>query len=218
MLAEFCELLNEDNDTEEFSKYFNKEYVPRRLCWAYCFRLGSGINTNMHLERMHRTLKYSYLKGKHVKRLDKGINAIMRLVRDKCIDRLITINKGKISSKVSAIRLRHKTSMALDLNLITPCEKGWNVASEKKIDLYLVRQVKDYCECSLICSDCNAYSHKFLCSCHDSSIKYNMCKHIHLLCRSLRSEVQVQTRIVSGNIKLIYIFHRKILCSQLSLL
>lgn len=158
-------------------------------CWAYCFRIGAGINTNMHLERMHRTLKYTYLKGKRVKRLDKGINAIMRLVRDKCIERLITINKGKISSKLSAIRSRHKTSVALDLNLVTFCENGWNVASQSKTELYLIRQVKNHCECQLVCTHCNACLHKFICSCLDSSIKYNMCKHIHLLCRSIKSSV-----------------------------
>jgi regulator of sirC expression with transglutaminase-like and TPR domain len=48
----------------------------------------------MHLERMHRTLKYIYLKGKTVKRLDKAINAIMKLVRDKLYEKLIIIRKG----------------------------------------------------------------------------------------------------------------------------
>ncbi|CAG9761286.1 unnamed protein product [Ceutorhynchus assimilis] len=139
---------------------------------------------------MHRTLKYTYLKGKRVKRLDKGINAIMRLVRDKCIERLITIKQGKLSSKLSALRSRHKTSLTLDLNSVMPCDDGWNVASGKKTDLYLIRQVKDHCECHLICIECNTCLHRFICSCHDSSIKYNMCKHIHLLCKSLASRIK----------------------------
>lgn len=142
MLLEFNVQLNEDNDTREFGEYFINQYMSNTSSWAYCSRIGAGINTNMHLERIHCTLKYTYLKGKHVKRLDKGINAIMRLVRDKCIERLITLNKGKISSNLSAIRLRHKTSMNLKLNLISPCENGWKVASQRNTDLYLIRQVK----------------------------------------------------------------------------
>ncbi|CAG9765599.1 unnamed protein product [Ceutorhynchus assimilis] len=201
MLIEFNGLVNADNDTQEFGIYFNKEYMPNMSCWAYCFRIGAGVNTNMHLERMHRTLKYTYLKGKHVKRLDKGINAIMCLVRDKCIERLITINKGKLSSKLSALRSRHKTSLTLDLNSVMPCDDGWNVASGKKTDLYLIRQVKDHCECHLICIECNTCLHRFICSCHDSSIEYNMCKHIHLLCKSLASGVctSPNTRLNEAN-------------------
>ena len=32
--------------------------------WAYCYRVGLGINTNMIVEAFHRVFKYNYLKGK----------------------------------------------------------------------------------------------------------------------------------------------------------
>ncbi|GFT35790.1 MULE domain-containing protein [Trichonephila clavipes] len=67
----------EDPDTVEFSNYFETYYLPDTSSWAYCYRLHSGINTNMHIERMHHTLKYIYLHGKNVKRLDKAIYGIM---------------------------------------------------------------------------------------------------------------------------------------------
>ncbi|XP_050303264.1 uncharacterized protein LOC126741036 [Anthonomus grandis grandis] len=165
-------MLLEDPDTMEFANYFNKYYMCCVECWAHCHRLGAGLNTNMHLERMHKILKYTYLKGKKVKRLGKAINAIMRFVRDKCIDRLIVLNKGKLSSKLQIIRSRHKQSLKLREDLVVECENGWNIASETTD-----------CKCQLLCNECKTCIHQFCCSCLDSSVKYNMCKHIHLLIR-----------------------------------
>ncbi|GFT99517.1 uncharacterized protein NPIL_110731 [Nephila pilipes] len=120
--------LKGDPDTIEFSNYFETYYLQNISSWAYCYRLHSGINTNMHIERMHRTSKYIYLHGKNVKRLDKAIHGIMRFVRDKMIDRLITSNKGKLTSKIRDLRIRHKTSETLSL-LVMENENGWILKS-----------------------------------------------------------------------------------------
>ncbi|GFU18943.1 hypothetical protein TNCV_2347341 [Trichonephila clavipes] len=37
---------------------FVKNYGGRKEKWAYCHRIGCGINVNMKLERWHRLLKY----------------------------------------------------------------------------------------------------------------------------------------------------------------
>ncbi|GFU56107.1 uncharacterized protein NPIL_452961 [Nephila pilipes] len=111
--------LKGDPDTIEFSNYFETYYLQNISSWAYCYRLHSGINTNMHIERMHRTSKYIYLHGKNVKRLDKAIHGIMRFVRDKMIDRLITSNKGKLTNDENELILnevaKKKKSQTLSL-------------------------------------------------------------------------------------------------------
>lgn len=96
------------SETEEFGHYFKKYYMENADLWAYCFRIGAGINTNMHIERMHQTIKYLYLHGKKVQRLDKTIDILMKFVKDKLFERVITMNKGKISSKIKELRNRHK--------------------------------------------------------------------------------------------------------------
>ncbi|CAH0555155.1 unnamed protein product [Brassicogethes aeneus] len=73
----------------KFGKYFENYYCANKMSWAYCYRLYSGINTNMHLESMHKVLKYIYLEGRKVKRLDKAVHAILNFIRD----RLITLNR-----------------------------------------------------------------------------------------------------------------------------
>jgi len=64
-----------ENETIEFTNYFKGNYANCVSSWIYCYRIHSGINTNMHIERMHRTLKHIYLQGKKLKGL---INPCMR--------------------------------------------------------------------------------------------------------------------------------------------
>ncbi|KAJ8971714.1 hypothetical protein NQ317_006016 [Molorchus minor] len=39
------------------------------------------------------------------------------------------------------------------------------------------------CQCRLVCSDCRVCIHRYVCSCIENSIKWNMCEHIHLVGR-----------------------------------
>lgn len=182
-------MASDDPETKEFAKYFIDHYSGNYDCWAYSCRLHSGINTNMHLERMHRTIKYIYLKGKNVKRLDKAVSAIMRFVRDKLFERLIVINKGKLCSKIKDLRSRHKASLLLDSNSVIILPDGWQVLSERSNETYMIQELNQTCTCQLICSECNICLHRYSCSCIDSSIKFNMCKHIHLLATLRKQDV-----------------------------
>lgn len=182
MIQQFIAYCASDSDTKEFGQYFKWHYLNKVQSWAYCYRLRSGLNTSMYLERMHRTVKYLYLKGKFVKRLDKTINAIMKFVRDKLFERLITIYKGKVCTKLSDIRQRHKTSLTLNLESIIQNEIGWEVPSASSSEMYIIEEKKADCSCQLRCTECQACLHQYSCSCLDSCVKWNMCKHIHLIC------------------------------------
>lgn len=186
MLHNFLGRMHDDPDTFNFWAYFKDNYANKAINWAYCYRLHSGLNTNMHAERMHRTIKYIYLHSKHVKRLDITINALMKFIRDKLFDRLIILNKGKISSKIKELRKRHKTSMDLDPLLVTKCDNNWQVPSSRSLEAYTIYKNDMECSCEIVCTDCETCIHRFSCSCLDSSVSWNMCKHIHLLCRHLQ--------------------------------
>lgn len=187
MIESVTRQLLEDEETREFGSYFSQHYVKNCKSWAYCHRLNAGINTNMHLESMHKTLKHLFLKGKTVKRLDKAIYAIMQLIRTKLFDRLIILEKGKLTFKLKNLRARHIKSLNLQSELVTENgDNSWSIASSSQVpQLYTVKLVQSNCNCSVVCRHCKACIHKFTCTCIDASIKWNMCKHIHLLCRTL---------------------------------
>ncbi|GFT43792.1 uncharacterized protein TNCV_4464461 [Trichonephila clavipes] len=113
MLKEALKMFDEKEETKEFKIYFEQTYSKRSEVWAYCHRKWYGINTNMHIESMHRTIKHVYLQGKKVKRLDEALFSLMKFVRDRVFDRLISLEKGKVSSKISQLRKRHKVGQSL---------------------------------------------------------------------------------------------------------
>ncbi|KAE9530123.1 hypothetical protein AGLY_011585 [Aphis glycines] len=169
----------------DFANYFVNNYGAGVESWAYCHRIHAGINTNIHIERMHRTLKHIYLEGKKVKRLDKSLYALLKFLRDKSIDRLIVLHKGKITSKIKELRKRHKNSLKMSINNALKDGEGyWNVMASGLNDMYTVNKLKDSCDCQIICDECKTCIHCFSCTCSDSAIKWNFCKHIHLVCLS----------------------------------
>lgn len=92
-LEGFRNMLQEDPDTEPFLPYF-ESYVKTKEKWAYCYRLGLGLNTNMFMEAMFKKLKYSYMKGKKLRRVDECLSILMRYARDIAFERLRRVCKG----------------------------------------------------------------------------------------------------------------------------
>lgn len=181
LLAVIIQALCDDKDTQNFGEYFKKYYGNCYEQWAYCYRTNTGINTNMHLERMYRTIEHFYLKGKTVKRLDKTIHAIMQITKQKLFDRLTVLEKGKVTTKVKELRTRHKKSMSLNTCLIVKNDdESWEVASANNTEIYTVRLVNPDCCCRIVCRHCSSCIHKYSCTCIDACIKWNMCEHIHL--------------------------------------
>jgi hypothetical protein len=131
MLEEFILQLHHSSEME-FADYFSKYYSNHCEKWAYCYRKGLGVNTNMSLERLHRTIKYNYLEGKKVKRLDKSIHALQKFINDKQFERIIYLLKGKVSSKQAILRNRHNVSTKMQLEVFE--ENGiWLVKSSTLI-------------------------------------------------------------------------------------
>nr|XP_008192473.1 PREDICTED: uncharacterized protein LOC103312776 [Tribolium castaneum] len=101
MLNDFIRTITNDPETNEFSEYFKNNYINNRHCWAYCYRLHSGLNTNMHIERMHRTIKCIYFGGRKVKRLDKALDEIEKFIRDRLFNRRTVLFKDERNLLIS---------------------------------------------------------------------------------------------------------------------
>lgn len=175
-----------------FVDYFQSHYANRPQAWAHCYRKNCGINTNMHLERWHRTLKGIYLEGKNVKRLDKSLRGLMLFTTEQLFKRLRTLNFGAVSSKVSEMRKRHVLSQTLDLQFVEQSIRLFLVASEKSTNFYEVQFNERKCRCKLKCTDCAQCVHTVSCTCPDYLIRLNMCKHIHYLISKLPQRVESQ--------------------------
>ncbi|GFT02039.1 MULE domain-containing protein [Nephila pilipes] len=83
--------------------------------------------------------------------------------------------------------------------MITENESGYIVPSSSSHETYLVLESNTNCSCKLICTDySNTCIHNYSCTCLDASVKWNMCKHIHLVCRHKFSVVQAESSNVDN--------------------
>ncbi|KAE9523853.1 hypothetical protein AGLY_015741 [Aphis glycines] len=194
--AELSHVINQlinDADTADFGKYFISTYSTRVEKWAFFNRKHLGINTNMYLETLHKSIKYCYLEGKQCKRLDLSINALMLLVRDKSLERTIKITKKKRSNKLLQIISSHNKSKNILPEMIVKFENYWLVNSETEINIkYKVEKTYSSCtfECVLRCDKCHICIHSYKCTCLNNVVNYNICKHIHA-CATASEPVQI---------------------------
>ncbi|XP_064483824.1 uncharacterized protein LOC135396665 [Ornithodoros turicata] len=169
---------------QDFRKYFEKMYAGRPEIWAYCYRTGTGLNENMHLEVFHRVLKCCYLDGKKNKRVDKLISTLLRLTRDKTFEHVVQLAMEKPCSYLAAINSRHKRGEQIKPDDVHQADIGqWKVKSQSFPDTHYVvtKMTADICNtsCRIICRPCSACIHAYRCSCPDNLVHMNMCKHIH---------------------------------------
>lgn len=132
---------------------------------------------------MHKTIKYFYLEGKVVKRLDKGITAVLKYIRDKIVTRIIKITKGVNNSHIQDIHKRHRTALISDFKVILIETSVWLLQSND-VDYVVTKRGNNSCtvlNCQLKCSFCYVCIHEYECTCPDYYIRASICKHIHYL-------------------------------------
>lgn len=176
----FLDILKTEDSTREMFFYLKNNYLNNRQQWAYCYRKKKGINTNMFLESMHKVVKYEYLNGKKVKRLDKTLHCLQKFMTDKSVDRLIKLTKGKNLKQLVDIKKRHRSAQCNDFR-VTVEDNSYIFHTENDQTLHLVSKVNQDVCCELKCSYCNICWHTFECSCLDYQIKSMICKHIHFV-------------------------------------
>ncbi|KAL1450403.1 hypothetical protein WDU94_002774 [Cyamophila willieti] len=192
LLNAFLQKMGTDSKKQVFLDYFKKHYVNRAHVWAYCYRTKLGINTNMHLEALHKKIKYVYFDGKVVKRIDLAINVMMKITRDIIFERMIKVAKNVDTRKMQQIRRAHKASLEISEDMIVMEESNhWKVESQKG-GFYDVMRINAACSesfCPLTCSQCKVCVHMFECNCFDHLLYVNICKHIHAVVISEELEV-----------------------------
>ena len=60
LLTETTQQLLASANTKMFGNYFVTHYANRKQQWATCYRISSGINTNMYVESFQFVLEYIY--------------------------------------------------------------------------------------------------------------------------------------------------------------
>lgn len=87
--------------------------------------------------------------------------------------------------------------------MILKNEKGCDVPSlsSNNQEIYNIQELmQTNCDCQLRCTDCEICIHRYSCSCIDSSIKWNLCKHIHLVHKYRKAVGDFQQQGTAGKL------------------
>ncbi len=192
-------LRTQDPVVEPFLDYFRKNYVSKNTdAWASCYHAHAGMNVNMRVESFHRTLKYNIAKKKKVGTLAAGLHCLEFYVKQRSRQYLGKKYRPKVTSKLTALRKRHLAAekyvneqplkMQFDEDLKVWKVNSFTPSKDGVVKMYCI-QKNEISECStssegctLSCFTCRSCFHEYKCSCRDSTVQSNMCKHIHALC------------------------------------
>ncbi|GIY29745.1 uncharacterized protein CEXT_556781 [Caerostris extrusa] len=195
MEKNFVQLLEDDPDTRKFKKFYSTYYAQRVQLWTFCYRKPLGINTNMYLESFHKALNHVYLEGKKIKRIDKTLNALMKLTKEKIFERMCNVARNVPSFSLTNIHQSQTQSKLIADEMIIPIvdDKEWkvNVVPETALS-YFVKKTSDpichSCKYSTLPFNYNACIHEYECTCYDNLIKLNFCEHIQACLRVSESK------------------------------
>ncbi len=184
LLQQFLSLIATEHS--RFFEYFRANYALRSDQWATWHRVGTIVNTNMHLESFHRLLKVVYLQGKQNRRLDHLISIVLKVARDKAFERLQKIHKGKISHRACEMNRRHKKAEEMVSSGASPTLRNattWEMQSQSNPQaIHVVQMQTDHeCQCKLVCGVCKVCADAYTCTCVDYALHNTACKHIHLI-------------------------------------
>lgn len=178
LLESYTRIFLTDKDTREFGDYFKRTYYNNVVAWAYCFRKGCGNNANIHVESMHKIVKYLYLEGKKVRHLDEGLYMVLNSIRDKVVDRIIKNTEEENTRYIQIIAKHHRLSLSAEYSIdVSSNDKMYKVHDDT--NHYIVKRILENPCCKTMCLYCYLCIHCYTCECTDYIIQHTICKHIH---------------------------------------
>lgn len=138
--------------------------------------------------------------------------SLLNFIRDRTFERAKKLAMSKPSMRQQNIYERHRNSLQLSTDLVENTEQPnvFKIRSSDKKVYYEVSVLDEVCHeksCFLKCPECTVCLHTFMCTCPDSLVLNNMCKHIHLVRRKLdeRDEVTPGNAIHGMEVDTMYI-------------
>lgn len=86
----------------------------------------------MFAEALHRVIKVVYFNSKHNRCIEFLLTTLMKLARDKAFERLLKVEKGKNTNRITEINKRHQAAINMKKN---------------KVNVTLIKQVSSNTYC-----------------------------------------------------------------------
>ncbi len=215
-------LSNKDEDMAHFMKYFHSSYSSCLEKWACCYRQEPELNINVYIERFCGMLKKNLAKCGKNGRIYSCLHFLLKYLKVAEKDKRSEYIRGRRTRKLRILRLRHRTAEKdfLETNSLTvEAVDGqmWRISSLNenltKEENFVSKRDDTECRlhnsdesCHFVCNICQICFHQYRCTCVDSSINNNMCKHvhafgIHLLQDTNAAYLETNGTVVKTNVK-----------------
>ncbi|CAB0006302.1 unnamed protein product [Nesidiocoris tenuis] len=195
--SSLLETLEMNTERHSLHEYLETFFVDQFDRWAYSHRSNLNINTNMHLESFYRTLKHNYLMVKDSGRVEEPISVLHEYVKE-CGKS--SFNFREINAKISNVPSRHDDGMKI-VSEVSPSGKDycWLVATSVNMQHVICMVTGHICDstCMIRCDRCFVCLKNMTCSCHDNSIKGNLCEHIHAVAISKEEVIEIEEEVCS---------------------
>lgn len=189
---------NSDPDMRNFLTYFNRCFLKNVSTWADCHRKYAGVNTTTEVEKFLTFVQRNKNDNKKTNvSLEKALNLLGNMLQNFHMEKMQVEANAKLVPKIKNLRRKHVEAVKnIDkvgsVNQLTKFK--WYVPSFNDEEIiHCVEQILDLCECELRCEACSSCLHRFICSCSENCIQFNMCEHIHLVCL-IKNEKQLKNK------------------------
>ena len=109
---EFTELFSNffilNSKFSSFLDFFTNVYCTHCEQWAICYRIGTPMHKNMYSKAFHRVRKIVYLRHRQNGRVDYLTYVLLKIARDKAVEQLQKLEKGKVSHRICDIHKQHR--------------------------------------------------------------------------------------------------------------
>lgn len=202
-----------DRELRDFVEYFGAFFYENTKHWAWCYRKAAGVNTNSLINEFHQcTLRQKVAGGRRIRTLTEGLRWLETYMTLKEDPKLAADFHGwGRLRKSDDLRKNHQLAAEYCaekvVSMVPIDEQTWQMVSFEHeatdneiftIDRVSRKECDLYPEvnCELACAECNICVHEYRCSCVESCIHSNMCKHIHVLGFHLQTHKELELKDV----------------------
>lgn len=184
-----------DGSLQEFLNFFKKNFYDTRKQWAYCYRILAGVPVTIRMENFHNVLELSILKDKNIETAFENTQFSdefpLIVGSEKRIGQAEHSNKREILKKNHRLGVQFSETNVASVAHID--DRTWQIVSfegttDVVTELYTIEKLEskecilyEDVTCQLYCEDCEICFHEYRCSCLESALHLDMCKHFHVL-------------------------------------
>ncbi|GAB6028634.1 hypothetical protein CHUAL_014141 [Chamberlinius hualienensis] len=170
--------------------------------WASCYRHIDVQDCDLRLEFQHQ----EFLALKSIAKNNGGqtllilLLTVLDIIRKKCFERLTKLNTF-VAPRAAAISFLHDESLQCDVLEIQslPNDTKWLIKTRDSSCCVWTSDFPPCLYCRLSCGVCDICIHKFMCTCLDNLVSFNMCVHLHIIAAHIFKSEECSRNAYNGD-------------------